>query len=421
MKTILKFLVIAVFALTGISSFGQQLDVDLQLRPRFEYRNGFKELMKDNLYPTSFVSQRSRMSFLFRHEKIKTYVSFQNIRVWGDVATTSVSDQNGIALFESWASYDFSTNWKTKLGRQSLIYDNQRIFGGIDWAQQGQSHDALLVIHKTNHYQLDFGGALNNNNETLYEAAYFTNYKNMQFIWFNRQFSDWSLSLLALNNGFQYENTTENKFQVAYLQTFGTYIKWKKSKFYGDFGTYIQTGEMAFNENKTGVMAYNYCINAGYTFSPNFKGELGFEYLSGKDQNDTDNKVKSFNPLFGTNHIFNGLMDYFYVGNHKNSVGLQDVYTKFLYEKNNWQLSLSPHLFYSAAKMFEPVTLERENNYLGTEIDLTATYKADKNIMISGGYSQMFAGSAMDVLKGGNSEFTNNWVWIMVSFYPKIF
>jgi hypothetical protein len=28
-----------------------------------------------------------------------------------------------------------------KLGRQEVIYDNSRIFGNVDWAQQGRSHD----------------------------------------------------------------------------------------------------------------------------------------------------------------------------------------------------------------------------------------------------------------------------------------
>ena len=75
--------------------------------------------------------------------------------------TTSPSDKNGVALFESWISYDFNTNWTAKFGRQVLSYDNQRIMGGIDCLQQGQSHDAVLVTNKKNGYQLDFGAALN--------------------------------------------------------------------------------------------------------------------------------------------------------------------------------------------------------------------------------------------------------------------
>lgn len=421
MKPYNQFFVVIAFAFTPISSFSQELEVNLQIRPRYEYRNGFKELMKDEFYPTSFVSQRSRMSFFFKHEKFKANLSFQNIRVWGDVTTTSSSDKNGIAIFESWVSYYFNDNWSTKFGRQVLSYDNQRIMGGIDWLQQGQSHDAVLVTNKKNNYQLDFGLALNNNNETLYESAYVTNYKNMQFIWFNQKFSKLNLSILALNNGYQYENLDENKFKIAYLQTFGTYGKWDTSKFYGDFGLYAQTGDLAIINDKVDVAAYYAGFNLGYKFTTSFKIELGFEYLSGKDQNDSDTKVKSFSPLFGTNHAFNGLMDYFYVGNHKNTVGLQDVYSKFFFEKNKWQITLAPHLFYSAADIYNSDTLQIQENYLGTEIDITGSYKMDKNFLISGGISKMFASTSMEILKGGNSSNCNNWAWVMVSFTPQLF
>ena len=421
MKFNTKLFVVAAFALTTVSSFGQELDVNLQLRPRFEYRNGYKELMKDDLYPTSLVSQRSRMNFFYKQDKLKANISFQNVRIWGDVATTSASDKNGMALFESWLSYDFNESWSTKIGRQVLSYDNQRILGGIDWAQQGQSHDALLISNKKNSYQLDLGAALNNSTETLYEAAYSTNYKNMQFAWFNQKFTNSSISFLAMNTGYQFENVVENKFQVAYLQTVGVYGKLNASNFFGDAGLYLQTGEVALPNDKEAISAYYGALNLGYKFTESFKAEVGFEYLSGKDQDDSDAKFKAFTPLFGTNHGFNGFMDYFYVGNHKNSVGLQDIYAKLTFDKNKWQVAIIPHIFSSAASVYSPMTLEKQDNYLGTEIDLTASYKADKNLLISGGVSKMFASNTMETLKGGDNTNNNNWAWIMVSFSPQLF
>ena len=74
MKLQNKMLVAVAFAISTVGSFAQELEVNLQIRPRFEYRNGFKELMKDNFYPTSFVSQRSRMNFFYKQEKFKEFV-----------------------------------------------------------------------------------------------------------------------------------------------------------------------------------------------------------------------------------------------------------------------------------------------------------------------------------------------------------
>ncbi len=421
MKLSTKIVVVAALAVTTMGAFAQELDVNLQLRPRFEYRNGYKELMKDGLYPTSIVSQRSRVNFNFKQEKLKANLTLQNVRVWGDVPTSSPSDKNGVALFESWLSYDFATNWSTKIGRQVISYDNQRIFGGIDWAQQAQSHDALLVSYKKNASQLDMAVAVSNAGEILTESAYNTTYKNMQFAWFNHKFSNISLSLLALNTGYQYEDLIENKFEIAYLQTFGGFAKWNSAKFYGDFALYGQSGEATIPNDKVAVSAFYGEISVGYKFSESFKADLGFEHLSGKDQNDSDSKIKSFTPLFGTNHAFNGFMDYFYVGNHKNSVGLQDVYAKFTFDKNKWQVAIVPHIFNSAADVYDPISLEKQDSYLGTELDLMATYKADKNFVISGGFSKMFASSTMEYIKGGDKSNDNNWAWVMVSFNPQIF
>lgn len=419
MSRIYQNLVWLVFALTGGVSLAQEFNADIQLRPRYEYRNGYKELMKDGEYPNSLISQRSRLNLNFSQEKLRIKFSLQNIRTWGDVPTSSVADKNGMAVFESWAAYDFAEKWSAKIGRHVLAYDNQRILGGIDWTQQGQSHDAVVLSYKGDQQKLDFAVALNAN-DALYDSPYNINYKNMQMLWYHKDFDQMKLSLLALNNGFQYQNLGKNKLSVAYLQTLGGFLKWKHSLWYGDAGAYFQTGETTLGQDKAKVSGYYAGLNIGYQIKENFSLEMGTEYLSGTDQNDTSGKIKSFHPLFGTNHVFNGFMDYFYVGNHKNSVGLHDIYAKVNYSVKQWQFMLSPHVFSSAAKMYKPLNAEKIDNYLGTEIDFTVGYKVNDYILINGGYSQMLATDAMESLKGGNKNYGNNWAWLMISFHPEI-
>ncbi|WP_026976746.1 alginate export family protein [Flavobacterium tegetincola] len=420
MKIYYKIVLIISILMVTVDSFAQDFDINLQIRPRFEYRNGYKELMKDGTYPTSFVSNRSRLNFDFKQEKIKAKIAFQNVRVWGDVNTTATSDKNGVALFESWFSYDLNTYWSAKVGRQVISYDNQRIFGGLDWAQQGQSHDALVVHYAKDKMQIDFACAISNGSESLIETSYTTTYKNLQYIWLNKKFTNSSLSLLGLNTGYQYENTTDALFENAYMQTLGGFYKWQPSKFYGDLGVYLQTGETALVTKKEAILAYNLGVNLGYKFNSNLKAELGFEYLSGKAQDDADSKVKSFTPLYGTNHGFNGFMDYFYVGNHKNTVGLKDFYGKLAYEKDKLQFAIAPHLFYSAAPIINSITADAANSNLGTEIDLTCIYKLDKNITITGGFSKMFGTTSLEIIKGGNKDNDNNWAYLMISFNPNL-
>ena len=422
MKTIgIRQIAMLIVMVLGGTTFAQEVNANLQLRPRYEYRNGFKGLMPDTELPTSFVSQRSRLNLNFKQEKISAKLTLQNVRTWGDVKTTTTNDKNGIILFEAWGQYQFDENWSTRVGRQVISYDNQRIFGEIDWLQQGQSHDAAVVSYKKGKHQLDFGAALNADSEDLFRNLYTTNYKNMQYAWYHTDFSNFQMSLLALNTGFQYEQPATTNLEIDYIQTFGTFLKYKKNKLDADLSLYAQTGKGKLTSNNTTVNAYNVGVNINYAVTNEVKAGLGYEYLSGKDQTDTENIIKSFNPIFGTNHAFNGFMDYFYVGNHKNTVGLQDVYLKLNYAPNKWNFAVTPHVFMTAADVKNPFTAYAMDDYLGTEVDVTVGYSLHKNIGISAGYSQMFGTETLEVLKGGNKDLDNNWAYVMVNFNPKIF
>jgi hypothetical protein len=416
MKT-LKKISLSVLGMMSLTTFAQEFDASLQIRPRYEYRNGFKSLIKDSEDATSFISQRSRLNLNFKQEKLKAKLSLQNIRTWGDAATTTTADKNGIAVFEAWAQYDFDAKWSARLGRQVLSYDNQRILGEIDWAQQGQSHDAAVISFHPKNHQLDLGFALNANAENLVAPTtlYTTNYKSLQYAWYHTQFSKVNMSLLLMNTGYEFAKTSTD-FEVDYKQTFGTYLSYKENKWDANLGLYGQSGKSS-DKNVNGYYAG---ANLGYAITGNFKAGLGYEFLSGKDQNDTSTDFKSFTPLFGTNHGFNGFMDYFYVGNHLNSVGLSDAYLKLNYAINKWQFSLTPHLF-SAPNTVLDATNIKMDSYLGTEIDFTTSYTVQKDIVATAGYSQMFGSSTLEMLKGGNAGNTNNWVWVMVSFSPKLF
>lgn len=421
MKLLKKINVLAI-TFFGLASYAQELDVNLQLRPRFEYRNGFKELMKEGSFPNSFVSQRSRLSLNYKQDRLKAKLSFQNVRNWGDVTTVATSDKNGMALFEAWALYELDPSWSVKVGRQPISYDNQRIMGEIDWAQQAQTYDAALLTYNTKKHHVDLGFAVNTDGEKLYKELYTTNFKNMQYVWYHTTISKLGMSLLFSNMGYQYKLPSTNDLKIDYLQTFGTYLNFKDKKFDANLGVYGQTGEGKLTTESTPVSAYYIGFLANYDVTAQFKTSFGYDYLSGKDQGDTSNKIKSFFPSSGTNHAFNGLMDYFYVGSFKNSVGLKDIYFKFNVLAKKWQFNLSPHFFTTANTVLNPtVTTKKMDRYLGTEVDLVTTFAYKKDITLSAGYSQMFGTNTLEVLKGGNKDNDNNWAWIMININPRIF
>ena len=419
---LLKTLSLSIIGLVGTGAMAQEFSSDIQIRPRYEYTNGFGTLLTPTTEHTSFVGNRARLNLNYKDEKLAVKLALQNVRTWGAVnhLTGGVSNAtNSFVLFEGWAQYSFTDKWSTKVGRQVISYDNQRIFGGLDWANQGRSFDAALFKYKGAKSQLDLGFALNAKDETKTTLSFPTSvsfkndldFKDFQYAWYHTSIKKLGVSFLALNIGREYMKTL-TEAETNYYQTFGTYANYAGKKLSLDFSFYGQTGKIETNK----VSAWQTAANLGYAFSPKFKATLGYEFLSGKDQGTSPTMVKSFNPVFGTNHAFNGFMDYFYVGNHAGSVGLQDLTLKLDFPIKKVNLSVAPHLFYTANEL-----TATDDKYLGTEVDVTAVYKASKDITLIAGYSQMFGSDSMVALKGGLNDTTNNWAYLMVNINPQIF
>ena len=186
------------------------------------------------------------------------------------------------------------------------------------------------------------------------------------------------------------------------------------------------------------VAAYLVGLDLGYKLSDNLSATVGFEMQSGQDQTDTTTAYNdinhSFSPFYGTNHKFNGFIDYFYVGNHFNSVGLQDIYAKVKYKKEKSYVGLDFHMFSSAANISDGYKLATDTSAaynvamsknLGMEIDLSFGFELSKGVMLKGGYSQMFGTESLAWLKGvtdyqgqGRFDQTSNWGYVMIIFKP---
>ena len=399
------------------TTYAQNFEISTELRPRLEYRHGYNTLLSDSLNAATFVSQRSRLNLMYNSHNLKVFLSIQNVRVWGDISTLSLTDKNGTALHQAWAEIKLSSNFKLKFGRQELIYDDHRIFGNVGWAQQARSHDALIAqFEPTDRHRFDLGFAINENSESLVEIDYLVNnYKAFQYLWYHTNIKQTGISILILNNGLTFVDENEEQ-QVQYNQTIGSRFTIKKNKITADASIYIQSGKI---ENRK-LSAYNVSGNFHHNLNDKFKVGLGAEYLSGTDMNSSDNKLKSFTPWFGTNHKFNGLMDYFYVGNHNNSVGLFDINATIQYHKRKFSAKMMPHLFYSAATVVNEIGNPMKNA-LGTELDLVMVYKWTNDINFQLGYSQLFATETMKTVKGVEAKTTNNWAWFMITVNPSLF
>ena len=422
--------ILTIFAIVILNSQplrAQDFKLSAEIRPRFEARHGYKNLIQSNQKTAHFVSQRTRLNFDFTQDKLTFKITAQNVRVWGDVSSASSKDINGIALHETWAKYQFNELISLKVGRQEISYDDERIFGAVGWAQQARSHDAaLLNFNFKTKGKLDAGFSYNSNKESLVAERYFVNqYQNMQFLWYQVPLkTSFKLSLLFLNNGVQYkiDNATN---AIAYSQTMGGRLVFNKNKIAANAAFYYQLGELAnpLANNTVYQNAYYGAADLQYDIVKNFAFGAGFELISGNDMTSTSGQNTAFNPYYGTNHKFNGLMDYFYVGNYQNSVGLVDIYVPLTFKKEKLKITATAHYFLTHGN-YKQVFFDHSeilDPTLGTELDFTMKYKFSSSFQLSAGYSQLFGTQTLATIKGGNHTLSNNWTWVMLTFKPVFF
>ncbi|TXG35365.1 alginate export family protein [Seonamhaeicola maritimus] len=418
-----QYVLLTIFAL-AIQFAQAQFTLDGEFRPRTEYRHGFGSILPESTEPGFGISTRARLNAGYSTDAYKVYISFQDIMVWGENRQILPYDQNNsFAIFQAWAELNLGGNWSTKLGRQVLSYDDQRILGGLDWAQQGRNHDAALLKYKKDKFALDLAFAFNQDYShptgfisanNVYNTSGFFSYKTMQMAHLSQSWENFSGSLLLMNNGFQ--NDAAGLNDVANLQTIGAHLKFGKDALTIAANAYLQTGEAIYGTSYKDVKgAYLLGLDFGLKASDKVKLGAGLEIISGNDETDAAN-TGAFFPLYGTNHKFNGFMDYFYVGNHANNVGLFDVHVSADFKLSDTSSLMAKILNFSAEQ-----ELASGEKSLGTEIDLVYK-KAFKGYALVLGYSHLFAADGMYELKNvteSNAASGQNWAWAMLVIKPK--
>ena len=155
-----------------------QLSLTGQVRTRTEVRDGLGNLSPLGATAAAFTSQRTRLIFGYKWDRVTFGMSLQDVRVWGqDAATISNADGAKLSTHEAWAelvlanSADTTIGFKAiqnlslKIGRQELVYDDVRLLGNLDWLQQARRFDAAVLKSQHLGWALDLGAGFNQNTD----------------------------------------------------------------------------------------------------------------------------------------------------------------------------------------------------------------------------------------------------------------
>jgi hypothetical protein len=517
-KTRSLFLMISCLLLVSFAD--AQFSLIGQLRTRTEVRNGLGNLVVKGSKPAVFTSQRTRLTFGYKWDRVTFGLAVQDIRVWGqDASSISNNDGSKLMLHEGWAdivlanSADTTIKFKAiellslKIGRQELIYDDVRLIGNLDWLQQARRHDMALlkVMHKG--WQVDVGYAFNQNTDafgvtgTSYVPAnvpaYIKNsagvlvptpaglvpltaagsmannsvktgapvwmnptstnaasqhYKSFTSIYisrkikqtkfsalfFNDNFGKYKLDSVSANGGYVYGRRfasagasddfdysgTSNRYTYGLMinHTLGNASGFGKIALQAAY--YHQSGK---DRDGVSLDAYHYTIAATYQ-----KGKMsftpGYDVLSGNDAVSPSTKNNRFDPLYGTPHRHWGYMDYFYVGTGSPAGGLNNAYFKVKFASNVFSIGADYHYF-SLNQDMKKADGTVISSYLGSEIDLLATYTLNKFTTLESGFSIMKAGNSMPFAKGQATtdvvadtyRKTGSWFYLMINIRPDFF
>jgi len=418
-KYIQNAILLLLFSLS-VENAAAQFTLSGEIRPRVEYRDGFKKPLPKGADAAFFVEQRSRLNAMYTSEKFDVYMSLQDVRNWGAVSQIYKTDPSLHNIYQAWASYKFNDRHALTLGRMELEYDNARILGNLDWASQGRSHDLLKYEYKGGGIKLHVGAAFNQDASTpepsklagtFYNVA--GNYKTMQFAWIHKDWEKAALSVLFLNNGVQ----SAIDSSVNFSQTFGLYGTKSIGSASIEYDGYYQFGRNATGES---IGAFLLAANATFWKSKPLNLTVGGEILSG-DKSSTTGKDEAFNPLYGTHHKFYGFMDYFYVGNGHKNKGLVDVFVKTKIKAGARSAILAHvHEFFTQSKIVTESS-EDMSSSLGTELDLVFVHNITPGVVLNAGYSSMFFTKSLEYIKDTPDPKAASWAWVMISFKPTLF
>ena len=340
--------------------------------------------------------------------------------VWGS------NSSGNLAIDEAWFKLKYK-NVYAQLGRQKLMYDDQRIIGADDWVMATATHDVLKLAFENKMHKLHLLVAFNQNNDNINGGTYYMDggqpYKTMQTLWYHVDPLPWlGASAIVMNTGMQSRRTSEDK--TIFQQLFGAYLDIHPKNFSLQASYYRQTGR---EESELPIYAWMASAESAWQMNPYFKWNLGYFYMSG----DTyyipkegqiglihKTEVRGFNPIFGSHHKFYGAMEFFYVSAFYggNTPGLQD-----LHAGGTWTPSSKFSFTGTYHFLATGVKLPDINRDLGHEVELSLNWKIAKDVSIQAGYSFMQGTKTMERLKRSSDKNRLQWAWLMVVVTPDFF
>lgn len=399
-----------------------------EIRERGFYSHGYERLLEKSEYGVFWVAQRTRLGFDYTHKNLEFFVQLEDGRVWGE---SGPWHSIGFGIAQAWFQVDFAENFRLKVGRMPLVYENGRYMAYSTWDECGNGHDALVLryLSKDERTRVDLAGSVSNTSESSALNPYEMNkfYKYLALGYFSRSFTpDFRWSLLSVTDFQQLMYTDQNnKLRYRYEPR-------------SALGSYFDL----FSDRKVSALVYGYAqigedllagmASAILTFKihPVFELKTAYEFVSGNSVRPSDLQPPkfsdhAFNRFMGSSHSFMGIMDLFKCDGKEDGLsnaGLHQPYLTFTYRpKQGHRLSLDARYFWTVYKPY-PYDFPSDRN-LGLEVALTYKYDITSELHMNFGYAVHSRTRTLEMLSGiepGNAKLPH-FGFVSITYRPEIF
>jgi hypothetical protein len=396
----------------------QMVTVGGEVRERYEFRDNadFNSQTNDTL---SFVGSRIRLYLGYEvTPSIVFFFQMQDSRLFGSETSTASNEKN-LDLHQGYLTVkNLAGPLTMTLGRQEMVFGDSRLVGNFGWSNIGRSFDALRFTYIPGSVRIDVWAAIIKQfgaNMGADPAFSPSNRDTQQFYGLYTAVKAGAVSLepyvMVLRdtgNAGEVDSTgilispiTAPATRGQNRVTLGLRVDGKTLEDSIDFTVEAayQTGKMDARGTtiKSDISAYAMAVKADFLLPLVFKPYIGVEYdLASGDDNPTDEKFKTFENLFPTNHIHYGYMDYMGWRNMQGlrlSLGIKptstsglslDYYRFWLAEKaDNWYRASG-----AVFKATNPTT--NSETELGQEINLVARTMLKEKLRLEAGYGRFF-------------------------------
>ena len=412
MRKIVLLLALSLYAFVP-QTFAQEDEfrINAQIRFRPEFHNN-KNFIKSN--NTAYVGQRVRIGIGGDlDEEITFLIQAQDTRKWGEKANNvqSGTEQEALDLYQAWFQINnaFDIPLDIKIGRQMLVYGDQRLLGHLAWTDNARAFDAFKFVFKIGKSHIDLFAA------KLEESGKPSGSDSDQDL-----YGAYTVWKLPANNNLDVYYLNWRSTGGRNVNTYGLRLagKYHVGLDYSLEGAF-QGGDWSTTDSH---QANAYAVKLGFTFKKAWATRIGVEYDAGSGDDDTsDTTHKTFVFPFHTNHAHYGFMDYFSWGNMKDlslhlktKPGGGKTLVKIAYhmltlaDKNDtWYNVVGTTNLFGAGD-----TGLRTSDDAGQEIDLTVVRPYNKRLKMVGGLSMFMPGAAAKE-RSGDDE-TASWGYLML-------